>query len=145
MIFSKACEYGIRATLYIAQQSLKEQRVSLKAIVKEIDGPEAFTAKTLQLLAKNKVVDSTKGPSGGFQMTKEAMKKIKLLQVVETIDGGDIFTKCGLGLTECSEIHPCPVHAEFKKTRNGLHHMLSTTSIYELATGLEKKQTYLKR
>lgn len=144
MIFSKACEYGIRATLYIAQQSLKEQRVSLKAIAKEIDGPEAFTAKTLQQLAKNNIVISTKGPSGGFQMNRKAMDEIHLMQIVEAIDGKDVFTKCGLGLAECSEKYPCPVHEKFKVVRNGLRHMLDTTSIYELAIGLEEKQTYLK-
>lgn len=145
MIFSKACEHGIRATLYIAQQSLKKQRVSLKEIAKEINGPEAFTAKILQQLARNNIVVSTKGPSGGFQMDRKAMDEIKLVQVVEAIDGTGIFTKCGLGLTECSETHPCPVHDKFKVVRNGLHRMMDTTNIYDLATGLQENQTYLKR
>lgn len=145
MIFSKACEYGIRATLFIAQQSLKEQRVGLKAIAKEINSPEAFTAKILQQLARNNIVLSTKGPSGGFQMDRKTMDEIRLVQVVEAIDGTDIFTKCGLGLTECSETHPCPVHGKFKIIRNGLHQMMDTTNIYDLATGLQEKKTYLKR
>jgi Rrf2 family iron-sulfur cluster assembly transcriptional regulator len=53
MIFSKACEYGIRATIYVAQQtSINGKRCNLKDISKEIDSPEAFTAKILQKLVK---------------------------------------------------------------------------------------------
>lgn len=144
MIFSKACEYGIKATLCIAQQSLKGQRVSLKAISKEINGPEAFTAKILQKLAKENIIVSTKGPAGGFQMDRNAMETIRLVKVVEAIDGKGLFTKCGIGLEECSELHPCPVHDKFKNIRNGLYEMMDGTSIYQLVLGLEEKSTFLK-
>ena len=57
-MFSKACEYGIRATLFIAQKSLQGERVRLKAIADEIDAPEAYTAKILQQLARNEIIQS---------------------------------------------------------------------------------------
>lgn len=145
MIFSKACEYGIRATLYIAHKSINQERATLKDIASEIDSPVAFTAKILQQLTRQNLITSTKGPTGGFIFEDAKMKETKLLEVVETIDGKEIFTQCGLGLKECSETHPCPVHNEFKHVRDGLHNMLQSTSIYELAIGLENKQTHLKR
>lgn len=145
MVFSKACEYGIRATLYIAHQSLDEKRATLKDIAAEIDSPVAFTAKILQQLTRQNVIVSTKGPTGGFKLEKEKMKATNLLEIVEAIDGKDLFTQCGLGLKECSETHPCPVHNEFKHVRDRLHKMLISTSIHEMAIGLENKETYLKR
>ncbi|HET8839781.1 MAG TPA: Rrf2 family transcriptional regulator [Flavobacteriaceae bacterium] len=145
MIFSKACEYGIRATLYIAQKSVQGERTGLKAISKEIGSPEAFTAKILQKLVRSNIIESTKGPYGGFQMSRKAIEEIKLVQIVEAIDGGDIFIQCGLGLKECSETHPCPVHDKFKVVRNALHEMMNSTSIFELSTKLEEKSAYLKR
>ncbi|MGB0369618.1 MAG: RrF2 family transcriptional regulator, partial [Flavobacteriales bacterium] len=63
-MFSKACEYGIRATLFIAQNAAESNRVSLKEISKKINSPEAFTAKILQQLARNKIIVSYKGPHG---------------------------------------------------------------------------------
>ena len=36
-MFSKACEYGIRAVVYIAEQSQNDTRVSLKDIARQID------------------------------------------------------------------------------------------------------------
>ncbi|MET0760542.1 MAG: transcriptional regulator, partial [Flavobacterium sp.] len=47
-MFSKTCEYGIRASIFIASQSYQNNRIGLKDIAKKIDSPEAFTAKILQ-------------------------------------------------------------------------------------------------
>lgn len=144
-MFSKACEYGIKATVYIAVQSNQGKRVSLKDISKATDSPEAFTAKILQQLVKNNIICSLKGPKGGFEIAKKEMQQIKLSRIVSSIDGTDIFRGCGLGLKECNERKPCPVHYKFKKIRDELKVMLETTSIWELATGLEEGVTFLKR
>lgn len=144
-MFSKACEYGIRATIYIAMQSLQGTRVNLKDISREIDSPVAFTAKILQQLAKNDIIKSVKGPAGGFQIDKKDISSIKLMHIVSAIDGDKIFNGCGLGLKECDEDFPCPVHFQFKEIRNNLKKMSSETSLYDLATGLEVGLTFLKR
>lgn len=145
MIFSKACEYGIKATLYIAQKSLKGQRVMLKDIAEEINSPAAFTAKILQQLSRENVVQSLKGPTGGFFIEREDISKINLKDIVLAIDGNKIFTRCGIGLEKCSESHPCPVHDEYKKIRMGMEKMLETTGLVQMATGIENRTFYLKR
>jgi len=144
MLFSKACEYGIRATIYIALQSLQQQRTSLKDIAKKIDSPEAFTAKILQQLSRNDIVQSIKGPNGGFEISEKNMHKIKLSQIVLAIDGNSIYKSCGLGLKECSEKRPCPVHTQFKGIRENICRMLENTSIYQLSTGLKDELTFLR-
>jgi len=144
-MFSKACEYGIRATIYIAMQSLEGNRVNLKEIAAAIDSPVAFTAKILQQLVKNNIVESVKGAKGGFQIERSRIDSIKLNQIVSAIDGDEIFKGCALGLSECNETLPCPVHFKFKEIRDDLEHMTKETSIYELATGLEVGLTFLKR
>ncbi len=143
-MFSKACEYGIRATIYIATQSLEGRRVGLKDIAKQINSPEAFTAKILQQLAKNKIIHSVKGPTGGFEIEEVKMRDIRLQQIVSAIDGDSIYIGCGLGLKACSEKRPCPVHNKFKTIREDLRKMLETTNIYELTQGLYLGFTFLK-
>lgn len=144
-MFSKACEYAIRATIYVAGQSLKGERTSLKAIAREIGSPVAFTAKIMQQLVKNDIVFSVMGPTGGFQMQKHRINQVKLSDVVKAIDGDAIYRGCGLGLPACDASQPCPVHENFAKIRDDLQEMLEGTSIYELASGLEIGLTYLKR
>jgi len=57
-MFSKACEYAIRSVVFISVSSLKGERVGFKEIAKEIDAPEAFTAKILQKLSKSGIIES---------------------------------------------------------------------------------------
>lgn len=143
-MFSKACEYGIRATIFIATKSLEGERVRLKEIAKEINTPEAFTAKILQDLVRNNLIDSIKGPYGGFEISTKSLKNIRLSQIVDVIDGQSVYESCGLGFKECNKENPCPIHDKFKDIRESLKKMLETTTIYELAIKVEKGNAILK-
>lgn len=144
-MFSKACEYAIRATIYIAEQSLKNKKVSLKDVATASETPEAFTSKILQQLSRNKIVNSEKGPTGGFSMDQQQLTNVKLSTIVSAIDGNGIYVGCGLGLKKCNEKMPCPVHDKFKTIRDELKIMLETTTIKSLALGLGEGLTFLKR
>lgn len=143
-MFSKACEYGIKASIYIACNSYDEKRVSLKEIAKEIDSPEAFTAKILQDLVRNSIINSVKGAYGGFEIPKNQIASIKLSQIVTAIDGDNIYHGCGLGLHVCDENHPCPVHDQFKVIRNQLKVMLEETNLEQLALDIKSGVSFLK-
>lgn len=142
-MFSKSCEYGMRATLLIAQQSLQGNKIGVKTISEEIGSPEAFTGKILQELTKNNIIRSIKGPYGGFLIGLEEMKKIKLCDVVKAIDGDKIFERCALGLKKCSESTPCHLHFKFVKIRKEINEMLESKNLYSIVT--EKKQYWLKK
>ncbi|WP_038530576.1 RrF2 family transcriptional regulator [Formosa agariphila] len=144
-MFSKACEYGIRASIFIALNSMEGRRVSPKEIAKEIDSPEAFTAKILQALARNNVVNSIKGAHGGFEINKDEIKTVKLSDIVDAIDGDNIYKGCGLGLKECDETKPCPMHDKFKSVRDELRLMLESTDLEALALDIKLGETFLKR
>ncbi|HQZ24339.1 MAG TPA: Rrf2 family transcriptional regulator [Flavobacterium sp.] len=144
-MFSKACEYGIRASIFIAEQSLLDKKVSLKDIAKAIDSPEAYTSKILQQLSRNFIINSDKGPTGGFSMSQQELEEVKLSTVVTAIDGDAIYKGCGLGLKNCNEKMPCPVHNQFKVVREELREMLETTLVKSLTMDLKEGLTFLKR
>ena len=142
-MFSKTCEYAIRASIYIATQSHQNKRVTIKDIAEKINSPKSFTAKILQILAKNNLVYSVQGIRGGFEIPKEVLNQIKLSQIVTAIDGDSIFTCCGLGLGKCSEIHHCSVHEKFKEIRSEIVKMLVETNLEELALGIKSGDSFL--
>ena len=143
-MFSKACEYAIRASIIVASESVKGNRMSLKEISEKVDSPEAFTAKILQKLVKNNIILSAKGPGGGFDMDSKSLDQINLMQIVVAIDGDSVFSKCGLGLKECSESRPCPFHQRYKPVREKLKKLLDSTSMEDLLSGFETGLTFLK-
>ncbi|AVR47313.1 transcriptional regulator [Christiangramia fulva] len=141
-MFSKACEYGIKATLFIAQESNHGNRASLKDIADAIDSPESFTAKILQKLVQQDIILSKKGPHGGFFTDPDHNKKLS--EIVKAIDGDNIYQGCALGFGECSEDHPCPLHSEFLGIRNEFKGMLENTTVQDLVEKIELGQSFLK-
>lgn len=141
-MISKACKYGIRATIFIAYKANENSKPGVKEIAKEIDAPEAFTAKILQSLNKHGVITSVKGPYGGFYCEKNQLDS-SVINIVKAIDGLDIFRECVLGLKACSDVHPCPMHYKYAKTRDGLKKSFQETTIRSLAENLKEGIVYV--
>lgn len=144
-MFSKSCEYGLRATIYIAQQTTLNNKVHLNTIAQEIGSPQPFTAKVLQLLAKNNIVKAIKGPHGGFLIDEKNLKTLLLSDIVNAIDGNKIYTGCGLGLKQCDANSPCPLHDNFIAIRENLKTMLESTTLKSLAHDMNTNLVWLKR
>lgn len=143
-MFSKTCEYAIKATLYVAHQSQLNNRVGLKDIARAIASPEAFTAKILQTLARNEILKSIKGPTGGFEIDQVKREKIKLRDIVFAIDGNTLFKGCGLGLDDCNSLKPCPMHHKFLSIRQEIIAMLESTSLEDLASDVNNGVSFLR-
>lgn len=142
-MFSKACEYGIKAVIYIATQSQKSVRVKIGDIAKEIDSPVAFTAKILGSLVKRGIVQSQTGPNGGFYIDTHRMDKIPLKDIVIAIDGDSVLYDCALGLKRCNDKEPCPLHHKYIHIRRNLIQIVEKTSVLELTEGLASGKTIL--
>ena len=143
-MFSKTCEYALRALIYITQQTKDGGRIGIKDIASGIDSPEYFIAKILQDLSRKGFVQSAIGPTGGFYLDSISLNR-SLAEIVKEMDGDKIFTGCALGLKECSESHPCPVHNEFRHIRNNLQNMLNEMKIGDFVSQLEAQKIFLRR
>lgn len=143
-MLSKTCEYAMRAMIFIAQKSRDGDKVGIKEIAKGIDAPEHFIAKILQELSRKQVVQSLKGPTGGFYLDNRSLQR-SLADIVKVVDGDHLFVGCGLGLKQCNESKPCPIHFEFKKIRKEIQVMLENAEIGKFAGQLDKRLVFLNR
>ncbi|MGE5107348.1 MAG: RrF2 family transcriptional regulator [Sphingobacteriales bacterium] len=132
-MFSKTTEYALRAVIYIAQKSSEEKKLGIPEIAKAIDSPKSFTAKILQQLTSgNKIVSSARGPNGGFYITEKS-KKMPVRSVLSAMGEDEVLEKCVLGLKQCSEIKPCPMHSQYKLIKPQLIKLFETKTIQNLA------------
>ena len=131
-MISKACRYGIRAAVFVASKAESGVKLNVKQIAREIEAPEAFTAKIMQVLNKHRIITSLKGPYGGFYVEEFQMEQ-PIINVVNAIDGMAVFRECGLGLKQCSEKHPCPMHHHYASIRKQLLDSFENTTIRQLA------------
>lgn len=142
-MISNACKYGIRALVFVASKSVQNRKLGITEIASAVDAPAAFTAKILQNLSKRGIISSLKGPYGGFYMTPAQIDQ-PVLNIVEAIDGMHLFRDCALGLNQCSELHPCPMHHTYKQIREQLLDVFRSTSIAELAECITEGSSFIK-
>ncbi|MDZ7764461.1 MAG: Rrf2 family transcriptional regulator [Melioribacteraceae bacterium] len=85
----------------------------------------------MQILTESGIIGSKKGKNGGFYLAKSP-SSIKLIEIVEAIDGLEIFNNCVLGFPGCSNENPCPVHEKWGKLRDDAYKMLSNETLEQL-------------
>ncbi len=141
-MFSKACKYGIRSVLYLAVHTDLEHKLGAKEIATALNVPKHFLAKILQQLSRKDLIASAKGPSGGFYLPEEK-RQITIAQIIECIDGADIFSSCVLGLPVCSEENPCPLHIHVFSFRESLKYQLRHQGIDELAHRIDREGIHI--
>lgn len=130
MLLSQACKYAIRAALYLAQHD--EESLLSRDIAHALDIPEHFLAKVLQDLARARLLRSAKGRGGGFRLGRPA-GDIKLVEIVQAIEGVYFGDGCVLGLPECSDENACPLHSQWSDVKTSILQMLEQKSLEELA------------
>jgi len=127
VIFSKKCEYGLQAVLYIAAHADREV-ISAEEIANKLTIPKEFVSKILQSLTESGIVASKKGKAGGFYLAKDT-RNIHLIDIVSAIDGLDLFSKCVLGFPNCSPDNPCPLHENWGELRSKAYEMLTNETV----------------
>ncbi len=142
VIFSKKCEYGLQAVLYLAAKDAGEV-VSSDDIAKKLNIPKEFVSKILQSLTDSGLVNSKKGKAGGFLLAKHPAN-IRLLDVVAAIDGLEIFNSCVLGFPNCSPDHPCPLHEKWGALRTSAYNMLTEQTLDQLKEKTLNKIAHLE-
>jgi len=143
IMLSKSCIYALRSIVFLAHNATIDAKIGIKEIAKELDLPTHYLGKILQQLTKNKIIQSIKGPNGGFYLDGKS-KQIKLIKVIDVVDGLEFFDSCGLGLKECSDTHPCPLHEDFKIYRDGLWKLFNERSILDLASKIEDGDAFIR-
>lgn len=141
-MLSNTCKTAIKAVICLASKEENAEKMSVKEISQEINASEHTVSKLLQNLVRQKIINSTKGPSGGFFITLEQREQ-PLIAIVDTIDGKDLFEACGLGLSKCSSEHPCPIHDDYKNGRDVIQDLFMTKTINALCEPVEQGLAHL--
>lgn len=138
MLFSRSAEYGIRAMTFLSLQ--KGGKLSG---AREISGaeniPMPFLWKILRLLTQRKLIRSFKGIRGGYELARPA-DQLTLRDVLLATDGTDDRQNCVLGLPECDNRNPCPLHDRWKEVRAAMTEMLDDTSLADLALAASRRR-----
>ncbi|WP_319482987.1 Rrf2 family transcriptional regulator [Draconibacterium orientale] len=146
-MLSNTCKYALRALIYLGKFSKEDKRVGIKKISEDLGLSSPFLGKILQNLVKQKLLVSTKGPNGGFSLSRDA-SEISLWDIVIKVDGEEFFTNCLISLEPCKTHDPskplCPVHAQYEKLRQDISNFYKTTSLETVGKDIDKYEDLIK-
>ncbi len=143
MIYSKPCEYAIRALAYLAR-SRSKRAARAQQIAHAENLPAPVLGKVLQELARKGLLESRRGPGGGFRLARRP-ELITLRDVVAAIDGLDGFLECAVGLERCADDAPCPLHDSWKAARARMMEYLESITVAQMAEAVARKKELLRR
>ena len=141
-MLSLTCKTAIKAVIYLASKFEKGEKAGIREIAEFINASEHTVGKMLQSLVKEGVINSLKGPTGGFYITLK-QKHQPIINVIDAIDGKEVFDQCGLGLSQCSATHPCPIHNDFKIIRDQFKAMCQQKKMSDLCETVNEGVAYL--
>ena len=138
-MLSSTCKYGVRACIYISIYG-KDKLLNIKDIAKGLDIPVPFLGKILQGLVKRKILSSQRGTLGGFKFARDP-KTISFLDIIDSIDGLDVFNECLLGVRICTSnpehAKVCPFHTKLDPLLLKMHNVFKNNTVGYFAEKLE--------
>lgn len=141
-MLSITCKAAIKAVIYLGSKFGLAQRAGIKEIAAYTGENENTMGKLLQKLVRAGVINSAKGPTGGFFIT-EAQLEQPILHIIQETDGAGVFNNCILGLSQCSDVRPCPLHNQYAPVRRELLAMCRNMTIRRLCEDVSQGQAYL--
>jgi Rrf2 family protein len=117
--------------------------LGVEAIAAGIDAPRSFTAKILQQLNRGQVISSAKGPQGGFYISPELQQQ-PVWNVLVAMQESERLTNCVMGLNQCSDHRPCPMHRQYKLIKQQLVDLFKQRKIIDIASEMTKDEIFIR-
>jgi Rrf2 family protein len=129
---STTARHALRAVLVLANRA---DGVWLPAqeIAEALDAPANYLSKVLRLLAQKGLLESSRGPHGGFRLAMPA-SEITLADVLEVIDDSAPSAICLLGDRPCDLANPCVAHDRWTEVKSRVMEPLHGTTIADFVT-----------
>jgi Rrf2 family iron-sulfur cluster assembly transcriptional regulator len=141
VISSSKSRREIRALTHLAR-SPRDDAAQGKEIAESEGLPAPVLGSVLQGLVRKGLLESRRGPGGGFRLAR-IPQLITLRDVVAAIDGLDQFAECAVGVEGCSDDSPCPLHDTWKGLRRQLMNNLEVTTLADTAATVTRKKRLL--
>jgi len=133
-MISSTATYALRAVVYLASQPGRfvcRSEISDATLV-----PHEYLLKVLNLLYAAEIVDSRRGPRGGYRL-RVSPNELSSLMVVEAVDSIPRLSSCPLGIPGHKKL--CPLHMLLDEAARRVEEAFAEVRISDL---LRKKRSH---
>lgn len=128
MLFTTATGYALRALAALPEDG---SYCLAKDLASRLELPGPYLAKILQGLVQADILESVRGPRGGFRLTRPA-HRITVGEVVVALEGPNSMEGCIMGFPSCGGDHPCPLHDAWAAVKVQVSSSMTEATIRDL-------------
>lgn len=127
-MLSQTVEYALRASLFVARSHPKPLPAS--EIADAVEAPPGYLAKILGELARAGILESSRGPGGGFRISTHP-NALALADIVRAIEGTP-ERRCLLGHGRCGDNPGCTAHTRWSPIAREMETFFGKTTLADL-------------
>jgi len=129
-MISQTGMYALQAVLLLAQRG-DNAAVPAHLVADELDVPANYLAKTLSRLAREGILDPTRGPHGGYRLTQDP-DGLSVAAVARPIQELTMDGTCLLRGHDCDPDDPCVAHRSWARLTRATVTAMENTTVAEL-------------
>lgn len=127
---SKLTDYAIVVLSRLSARA--DDRRSAAELAQDTGLPEPTVAKVLKALSRSGLVQSTRGASGGYRLTRP-LEEISVATVITAMEGPIALTSCVPAATDsCSVEEFCPLRGNWQRVNQAIEVALEAVSVADM-------------
>jgi Rrf2 family protein len=137
--------YGTRLMLNLAlHYNAGQEPVILKNVAKEEEISIRYLEQIIIPLKLSKLVKSIRGAGGGYILTQPP-SKVKLIEIIEALEGPIALVDCVDDLEYCDRMPRCATYEVWKEATHLLREYFAKTTLQDLINQVQKKKPAKKK
>lgn len=141
MLFSTATGYALQTLAVLPEDG---SYYLARSMAKQLQLPGPYLAKILQNLVQAGILESVRGPKGGFRLARPA-QAVTVGEVVEALEGPCSLQGCVMGFSNCGPENPCPMHSAWSQVKAQMGASMTQATIHDLRRLNTRSKPLLRR
>lgn len=134
---SKLTDYAI---LIMVELTRDGETLSAHTLAQRVGVEVPTASKVLKLLSRNGLLQSFRGPSGGYRVPRRA-NEISVAEVIAAIEGPIAMTECSVEEGLCSQEESCGLRGNWQRISVAVAEALDKVSLAEMGAAANRKST----
>ena len=126
---TRKVEYALIALRHMQSKNVDEL-TSAKEIANQYGIPQQLLAKTLQQMARDRILEAVQGPAGGYRILAK-LDRISLKDFFEKLEGPLGMMDCYFE-SDCIQISVCNIRVPIQRINDNLRNMFTQMTLQEV-------------
>lgn len=126
---SKMTDYALVILAFLSKEP--KNYVQANDIAQQTHINKPTTAKVLKILAKCGLLESSRGATGGYKLTK-VPTSISVAEIIQSLEGPMAIMDCTLGKEHCAIYNNCEINAPWSKINHVIVQALEKVKLSDL-------------